>query len=192
MLKDNLTQAQQRIKYFADQHRTKRTFKEGDHVYLRLHPYRQTSISMRKNMKLDPKYYGPYTIIQKVGNVAYKLLLPPSIQIHPVPHASLLKKKKIGRHHTTSTHLPTIDNEVSNPLSQPLILGNKNPLKEWGAMSEPVGFAIKLQCHFENHPRHVKTDAKGAVPISSIKTSSNSSCSTHSVISPVEYEPIKN
>jgi hypothetical protein len=41
--------------------------------------------------KLDYKLIGPYTIIEKVGSRAYKLDLPPSIQLHPVFHISLLE-----------------------------------------------------------------------------------------------------
>jgi hypothetical protein len=40
---------------------------------------------------LDYKLIGPYTILEKVGSRAYKLDLPPSIQLHPVFHTSLLE-----------------------------------------------------------------------------------------------------
>ncbi|XP_071902656.1 uncharacterized protein [Coffea arabica] len=46
-----------------------------------------------KRKKLQPRFVGPYKIIQRVGNVAYKLELPPSLsRIHNVFHVSMLKK----------------------------------------------------------------------------------------------------
>jgi hypothetical protein len=40
---------------------------------------------------LDYKLIKPYTILEKVGSRAYKLDLPPSIQLYPVFHISLLE-----------------------------------------------------------------------------------------------------
>ena len=40
--------------------------------------------------KLNPKCYGPFKIIKEISPVAYQLQLPPSWNIHPVFHASLL------------------------------------------------------------------------------------------------------
>ena len=46
-----------------------------------------------KEEKLQPRFVGPYKILQLVGNMAYKLELPPSLsRIHNVFHVSILKK----------------------------------------------------------------------------------------------------
>ena len=43
--------------------------------------------------KLAPRYIGPFPILEKCGNVAYKLELPPSLAgVHDIFHVSQLKK----------------------------------------------------------------------------------------------------
>ena len=41
--------------------------------------------------KLLPRWIGPFPIVKRIGNVAYKLELPPSLKWHPVFHVSLLR-----------------------------------------------------------------------------------------------------
>ena len=92
-LQDQLKESQARMKKVYDKHHTERSFKEGDWVYLRLQPYQQMSLSVQRNLKLSPRYYGPYKVLQKVRPVAYKLELPQESLIHPTFHVSFLKKK---------------------------------------------------------------------------------------------------
>ncbi|KAL5718322.1 hypothetical protein ACHQM5_011235 [Ranunculus cassubicifolius] len=101
----NLSRAQDRMKCQADQKMRDVSFLVGDYVYLKLQPYRQTSVSFRGSMKRSPRFYGPYLITEKVGNVAYRLELPPGTQIHNVFHVSLLRKH-LGSITPTSTQLP--------------------------------------------------------------------------------------
>lgn len=112
LLKENLVAAQQRMKKQKDLHRTERSFQESDWVYLCLQPYRWTSVAMRGVLILSPWFYGPYQVVQKIGQVAYKLDLPPSAKIHPIFHVSQLKKK-LGQNISPQMHLPHItDNGI--------------------------------------------------------------------------------
>ncbi|GFS46186.1 hypothetical protein Acr_00g0100660 [Actinidia rufa] len=110
MLKENLQQAQHRMKHYANKLRTEREFAIGDWVYLRLQPYRQSSVALQRSMKLSPRFYGPFQVLSKVGTVAYELKLPDSAHIHPVFHVSLLKKK-LGQHVTPNPILPPVSDE---------------------------------------------------------------------------------
>ena len=101
---------QARIKAQANQHKSDKTFQVGDWVYLRLHPYRQLSLSIKGFNKLSPRYFGPFQILQKLGQVAYKLALPPSCLIHPVFHVSSLNAN-LGTHISPIPTLPRLDSE---------------------------------------------------------------------------------
>lgn len=91
-LKLNLLKAQQYMKTQADKRRRDIQFEVGELVLVKLQPYRKHSIALRKTQKLSMRYFGPFEVLEKIGNVAYKLKLPDTARIHPVFHISLLKK----------------------------------------------------------------------------------------------------
>ena len=90
-------------------------------VFLPLHPYKQSSLKLKGNHKLDPKFYGPYKVLQKIGSIAYKLELPPSSRIHLVFHVSC-HKKVIGTNIRAQNIILELDNEGSIILDPAAIL----------------------------------------------------------------------
>ena len=84
--------AQARQKSYADKRRKPIEFEVGDHVYLKVSPMKGVQRFGVKR-KLAPRYVGPYPIIEKSGNVAYKIELPYEMRaIFNVFHVSQLKK----------------------------------------------------------------------------------------------------
>eukprot|EP00253_Pinus_taeda_P027776 PITA_27776 len=81
-------------------------------VFLRLQPYKQTSLKDKGCQKLSPKFYALYQVLQRIGEVANKLALPPIAKIHPVFHVSC-HKKVIGNNCRIQTSLPELDEEGS-------------------------------------------------------------------------------
>ncbi|KAA8519449.1 hypothetical protein F0562_013676 [Nyssa sinensis] len=123
-LKSNLEASITCMKQTADQKRRDVTFKVGDIVFLKLHPYRQQSVFKHAHQKLASRFYGPYPVLQKIGAVAYKLQLLTGARIHPVFHISLLKKF-IGEHTLSSTELPPVTNEGAIVLEPQHILDTR-------------------------------------------------------------------
>lgn len=63
----------------------------SDWVYVRLRPRRQHSITSQYLGKLQKRFFGPHQVLEKIGDVTYKLELPSNAKIHNVFHVSLLK-----------------------------------------------------------------------------------------------------
>jgi len=78
---------------------------KGEFVLVKLQPYKQHSVALRKNQKLGLRYFGPFKTIKKLSAMAYKLQLPAEAKIRDVFHISVLKLFK-GNHRNQYLPLP--------------------------------------------------------------------------------------
>ncbi|XP_070010748.1 uncharacterized protein [Nicotiana sylvestris] len=92
IIKERLKTAQIHQKSYSDVRRRDLEFKEDDWVFLKVSPMKGI-MHFGMKAKLSLRYVGPYRIIQRIGQLAYKLELPPEMSlVHPVFHVSNLKK----------------------------------------------------------------------------------------------------
>jgi hypothetical protein len=92
IIRENLRIAQSRQKSYADGKRRDVVFQEGDYVYLKVSPIRGLR-RFRVKGKLSPRFIGRFKILERVGEVAYRLELPVQLSdVHDVFHISQLKK----------------------------------------------------------------------------------------------------
>ena len=82
-------------------------------MLLKVSPWKGV-IRFRKRGKLGPRFIGPFKVIARVGEVAYRLELPPELsQIHNTFHVSQLRKCLADE----SAHVPIDDIQVDERLN---------------------------------------------------------------------------
>nr|GFC17136.1 putative nucleotidyltransferase, ribonuclease H [Tanacetum cinerariifolium] len=92
--KEKLKEARTLQKSYADKHRKSLEFQPGDRVLLKVSPARGVRRFGIKG-KLSPCFIGPFEILDRVGEVSYRLALPPQLShVHNVFHVSLLRGYK--------------------------------------------------------------------------------------------------
>ena len=92
MIRKRLLTSQSRQKSYADIRRRPLEFEVGDHVFLKVMPKRGV-VRFGKRGKLAPRYIGPFEILERVGIVAYRLALSPSLSsVHEMFHVFMLRK----------------------------------------------------------------------------------------------------
>ena len=65
-----------------------------DYVWLRIEKCHLKSIDKHSKVKLAPRFYGPFRIIEVINRNAYRLDIPQHWLIHNSFHVSLLRKFK--------------------------------------------------------------------------------------------------
>nr|GFD40387.1 putative reverse transcriptase domain-containing protein [Tanacetum cinerariifolium] len=100
-------------KSYADKHRRSLEFHPGDHVFLKVSPARGVRRFGIKG-KLSPRFIGPFNILDRVGEVSYRLALPPQLlHVHDVFHVSLLRGYKYHPLHVITYPLDQIRTDLS-------------------------------------------------------------------------------
>ncbi|GJW82976.1 putative reverse transcriptase domain-containing protein [Tanacetum coccineum] len=91
-IKQRMQAAHDRQKSYADLKRKPMEFQVGDRVMLKVSPWKGV-VHFGKWGKLNPRYVGPFKVLEKVRSVAYKLDLPQELsRVHNTFHVSNLKK----------------------------------------------------------------------------------------------------
>lgn len=116
--KEIVAQTRKRIKVvqnwqksYADLTHCELEFKVNDLVFLAV-SHSKENMRFEKKWKLSLRYIGLFSIIKRVGDVAYELtLVPHSSAIHPAFHISMLRK-----YITDSSHIINFK-EIELPLN---------------------------------------------------------------------------
>lgn len=112
-IRERIKAAQDRQKSYVDTRRRDLQFEVCSRVFLRVAPMKGV-IRFGKKGKLKPRYIGPFEILEKIGDVAYRLPLPQELPVvHDVFHVSILRKYLSDPSHNISY----VDIEVNKDLT---------------------------------------------------------------------------
>ena len=88
-------------------------FEVGDHVFLKISP-RRGLMRFGKSGKLSPRFIGPFEILERIGEAAYRLALPPQLSgVHDVFHVSMLRKYEPDPSHVLDWTDLEVDEDAS-------------------------------------------------------------------------------
>ncbi|KAL0547191.1 hypothetical protein IC582_017119 [Cucumis melo] len=112
-IRSRMHTAQSRQKSYADVRRKDLEFELGDKVFLKVAPMKGV-LRFERRGKLSPRFVGPFEILERIGPVAYRLALPPSLSaVHDVFHVSMLRKYVPDPSHVVDYEPLEIDENLS-------------------------------------------------------------------------------
>ncbi|GJY58009.1 putative nucleotidyltransferase, ribonuclease H [Tanacetum coccineum] len=111
--KEKLKEARSRQKSYVDRHRRALEFKPRDRVFLKVSLCRGVR-RFGLQGKLSPRFIGPFEILDRVGEVSYRLTLPPQLShVHNVFHVSLLRGYNYHSYHVVQYPINKIREDLS-------------------------------------------------------------------------------
>ncbi|KAA0048090.1 hypothetical protein E6C27_scaffold385G001650 [Cucumis melo var. makuwa] len=112
-IRSRMQTAHSRQKSYADVGRKDLEFGVGDKVFLKVAPMKGV-LQFEGRGKLSPRFVGPFEILERLGPVAYRLALPPSLStVHDVFHVSMLRKYVSNPSHMVDYEPLEIDENLS-------------------------------------------------------------------------------
>ncbi|XP_043705354.1 uncharacterized protein LOC122655205 [Telopea speciosissima] len=112
MIREKTRAAQSRQKSYANNGRKDTEFGVGEKVFHRVSPAKGL-MRFNKKGKLSPRYIGAYEILKRIGPIAYRLALSPSLEgVDNVFHVAMLKKYINNPTHVLSTELEQLDVDI--------------------------------------------------------------------------------
>nr|GEY01414.1 putative reverse transcriptase domain, ribonuclease H-like domain, aspartic peptidase domain protein [Tanacetum cinerariifolium] len=91
-IKERMQAARDRQKSYADMKRKPMEFQVGDRLMLKVSPWKGV-VRFGKRGKLNPRYVGPFKVLERIGDVAYKLDLPEELsRVHNTSYADMKRK----------------------------------------------------------------------------------------------------
>ena len=110
VIKQRLKSASDRQKSYSDLKRKDIEYEVGDKVFLKVSPWRKILLFGKKG-KLSPRFIGPYEILERIGPIAYRLVLPSELdKLHNMFHVSMLWRYRYDELHI----LPVQDVKVQS------------------------------------------------------------------------------
>ena len=113
IIKRRLQASMDQQKKYTQNHRRPLEFEVGDQVFLKVSPMRGV-MRFGKKGNLSPRYVGLFEIIERIGEVAYRLALSPALSgLHDVFHVSMLKKYVQDSSHVLSYEFLDVDPKLT-------------------------------------------------------------------------------
>jgi hypothetical protein len=168
LVREHLMKAQERQKKYADMNRRELSFNVGDYVWVSTSNLRKPDDT---SSKLKHKYAGPYRVLEKIGDVTYKLQLPDvqlTRKVHPVYHVSKLRK-----YYPRLTSFADDDGNDTPP--PPTLIDDTDNVEEWEVecikgkrtVRKQVQYLVKWKgfSHWHNswEPASLLTNAKEVI-----------------------------
>ncbi|KAG8474462.1 hypothetical protein CXB51_031417 [Gossypium anomalum] len=162
IISESLKATSDRQKSYADLKRKDIEYRIGDKVFLKVSPWKKVLRFGRKG-KLSPRFIGPYEVSERIGPVAYKLILPPELEkIHNVFHVSMLRRYRSDPSHIISPAEIEIKSDLSYEEEPIRILARE--MKELRNKKVPLVKVLWLKHGIEEATWETKNSMKERYP----------------------------